>query len=178
MKKEVIEGLMSDEDFKEWKKYILKTVFELFEKDKGIEPAVIFVTPDPEKKKKYLTGFMPTGMFMVSNEGKEVLSMVVKKLCTEKPIVALAFISEAWMGSHQGQSKEEIKNMPPPSEDPDRKEIVMINFETPFSCEHQIYDIIREEGKGPSIDKKSKVETAGIEGRFAHLLAKKIKAQA
>ena len=118
--------------------------------------------------------------FFGSDDDKEVAAMMMKRFNQEAKPIATAFVSEGWMSifekdaeihDESGNYKEGIIR---PSKDPNRKEVITINFETynkkAFSC----WEILRE-GEEATLKETTfgidwEIKDSNFGGRFSGLL--------
>lgn len=120
-------------DFKEM---IIDSTQEMFKEHGGIDPTVFgLVIKDGTLHIGILGGL---GEMFVSDEGKDVAAQIIKKMSKELKPIALAFISEAWASENPGTNYDAVvdkdgnyrEGVVRPIDDPNRKEILFINFET------------------------------------------------
>lgn len=159
---------------------VTQIITESFKKDKGVNPTVFALML---KNNTLGIGILAgLGQFFTSDQGKEMAARIIKEASKELKPVALAFASEAWISEkafsdyqsvvdEDGNYREGIIR---PSEDPNRKEILMLNFETfDQECFHY-FDIIRD-GENVSLKKSIcsegwKPKKSEVKGRFMNLL--------
>lgn len=115
-----------------FKSIIKDSVEERFKEDNSVEPVAFGLVMKDDKFGIAIIGGLEA--LFVSNETKRLLPAVMEKLTTEIKPIALAFVTEAWQVianpkdvlNPDGSYKTGLSA----STHPDRKESVVINFET------------------------------------------------
>lgn len=115
-----------------------------------------------------------------SDEGKEKAAQIIRSMNKEIKPVALVFVSEGWMTTHEtseeilDENGKYISEGVRPSNNPDRKEVLMLMFETFDEESHIFFEIKRigelvelEDYKKGDWVPKSQTKPAG---RFGNLL--------
>jgi hypothetical protein len=165
-----------------FKDQITDMVTEGFIRDNGVHPILFaLVIKDGKLGITILAGMAE---LFRSDEGKEMAAKLMRQMAEHVKPVALAFVSEAWMVDYNlkngekpdildedGNYKEGIAR---PKEHPNKKEILMINFETHDRFAFHYMNIIRGKDRPELTDymledwtPKEKVE---ITGKFMNLL--------
>ena len=92
--------------------------------------------------------------FLMNDKTKEILSSLLKAtiVATEPDITCMA--TEVWY-LERDRKKVDEKNLPKPSESDDKVEGIMLAFETKDSEFVQVWKILREENKPPTLEKSS-----------------------
>jgi len=106
-----------------------------------------------------------------SNLEKDLMVDAIKKLIKLHDVVSVSLLSEAWMVT---QNKPPSGDDLPPSERPDRIEVVMISVEDAAGAHVRIWSVERGEGgKVTALTPSSKLphEAGTYRGRFVGLLA-------
>ena len=142
-----------------------------FEKDKSITPICMLLDKDNK------LAVFPT--IVNSVEDKEHLSNVlIPSAIQQTGASVLALISEAWM-SEPKKEKDALKasllenGMIKPSEDPDRKEVIILTIETIASSKMIMWSIIREENEEPRLELNASLDKdVELRGRYSNLLTK------
>lgn len=168
------------EHLAKFKTDIKEMVKDAVEKDGGLDPVVFALVLSGDKIGiAVLTGL---GELFTSDEGKDVAAMAMKELSNQIKPVAIAFASEAWASAksfddytsvidEDGNYREGVIR---PVDDPNRKEILFINWETFDQEASDTWDMIRNNGK---LELKESITTDWVpkgelnkEGRFANIL--------
>ena len=143
---------MSDKinNIEEWRDDIIDTMKTLFKQDGFLTPVVLFVEQKVNEPEKGLDmGIIPINDLLKDQDTKDKLHDVVVHMCTEKDIVALMFITEAWMVSKEKGDEEADFTSIIPSESKDKVE-----------------------GDIPTLENERSAASLG--GRFSHLLSHSI----
>ena len=99
---------------------------------------------------------------LTDNAAKDKFADLVTLLCTAEGSSAIAFIAESWLCKDTSAR---------PSEHPDRQEVVMLSIEMRGQpSEIWTYPIIRNGTEKPKLGKPTVIQSAGLAGRFTHLL--------
>lgn len=102
-----------------------------------------------------------------SEMSKNLSVMAVKKLFKEREVVRYIFMSEAWVAS---RPTAEAARGVVPSEDPDRKEIVMFNGEGDGQRVHAFMPIIRPEDGEATLGEITGRDFTNLQGRMTGIL--------
>jgi len=146
---------------------MLSTVSLNFDADGAVQPVVLFLHSTGDKIEM---GVVPI-ISMGTGDEKDMLSDAVKSLCKKLDVIALMFISEAYMATVDRRDVDTVvrgglSNME------NKVEVVLATFETPFSSQMYSGEIMRDKKSPYMLPFKGPSTTA--EGRFSHLLAKRL----
>jgi hypothetical protein len=122
--------------------------------------------------------------FFVTEAGKDLASEMIAKFNKEVKPLATAFITEGWMSVYDKSESDNIidedgnykKNIVRPSDDPKRKEVLNISFESYNKTAFQMWEIKRDSNNTPTLvlsntlDWESK-EKGNVRGRFSEMLS-------
>lgn len=150
--------------YEEFKNMVISGVQKNFEMDKFIAPMLFFLILDEKNEKKL--SIIPVMDFFTDSTGKDLLSLYIENECKTKKIFSYCIVSESWMAIVD--ENEDISNVIP-SKRPDRKEIVMLLFETKHNTEMMYFDIIRNEDDAKLSELQLSDGVTG-KGRFSQLL--------
>lgn len=122
------------------------------------------------KNFKVNTEIVPVNHLFNIPDNKQVVAQIIKQKCQENCVLALVFVSEAWMATKDSNNKKEITRLSKEGirNEPDRQECVIISKETLSGIEIDTYKIIEENGKR-SIE-ELKLNSKEVGGRFTNLL--------
>lgn len=122
--------------------------------------------------------------FFISESGKDLVSELMSKFNKEVKPIATAFVSEGWMSVYKKTKSDEIIDeagnyMPGvvrPSQDPKRKEVLNISFESYNKTAFQMWEIIRDDKDTPSLISANTLEwedkeKGNVKGRFSEMLS-------
>jgi len=160
---------------------IVEVVEDRFNRDKEVTPVVFGLV---QKEGKFGVAILEGLAELFSGDhGKDLAAMMMKEMAKEVKPIAIAFVCEAWATEKKISDKDDIldengKYRPGavrPSEDPNRKEILFINFETFDHEASQQWDIVKNEAgeKVLNVNIKAQWTKKGaqiIGGRFQDLL--------
>lgn len=155
---------------------IVSQAKENFLQDEGLE-SVVFVGLKAEEGIGVCV--IPAGEFMQNTQSKEALSRLMIQIGKKEPLF-ISLVTEAWIsmkglkGLTKEQALEKYQAMPP-SQDPDREEIIMCSFESENIQKMISFKILRNP---VSLEPFKEADEANrYEGRFANILKdmKKIK---
>lgn len=159
----------------------IQLVTNIFKQDKRLDPVVIgMVIKDGKPGIAILEGLAP---FFRNDQDKELAARIIKEAAKEIKPVALMFATEAWLSERKREDLDKIvdedgnykKGVTRPSEDPNRKEVLMIHLETFDKEGFHYFDIIRD-GEKVSLTKREGSEgwapkgTHMLKSRFGDLL--------
>lgn len=166
------------EQLKEFKADILKAVKARFADDKGLDPVVFGLML--HEGKPVLGIIEGLAEFFTSDENKELAAQVIKDTALKIKPLALCFVSEGWASEKpmteydavvdkDGNYREGVVR---PIDDPNRKEIILLLFETHDKEAFVQLDIIRN-GEEVSLNEVTNTDWEPKKhraGRFANLL--------
>jgi hypothetical protein len=158
-KEEAAKGMFYD--------HIVPLAQESFEHD-GKLGAMVFLFLDDGSEDKVAIAPMPAGMFMESDNKKELLSEILKEFTNVIELVAIGMFAEAWVTELNTEDPENAV----------KREAFFYSFESENLAFMKRDLIIRSEGDKNPILAHGSVEAAdGMSGRFAGLLKdmKKVK---
>jgi len=150
-----------------------------FMEDKIIHPIVFGLIIKGDKL--VMTVLSGLGELFDSDAGKEQAAQIIKSMSKELKPVALAFISEGWMSSHAVTDMDSLvdengdyhENAVRPSQDPNRKEVLMVMLET-FDEEASVFIEIKRIGELVELEDFQRTDwckkTSMFKGRFANML--------
>ena len=125
---------MLSEEHKAWAEDIMRQARGMMARDGFVTPAYFVFTPDEG------TFVVPPPDLNVDADKQKVMTAkILQKLCKEKKATLLMYVDEIWMATKKmdAESLDEALEvmdeleMPRPSEDPDRKEALMVIASTP-----------------------------------------------
>ena len=151
-----------------WKDSIKKMAIHNLNTSGYLAPVILLLIQEGDSIRQDI---LDISQALDSEKHKDMLSNIVKKICKSKKVLAMATLTEAWAA--ELKKGEDPNNTIRPRYRKDRKEIISISFETPFTTEAYMYNIIQK-GKKKEVDESSKVVTNDIGGRFANMLAKEL----
>lgn len=156
------------QELEKFENNVISTVKTMFEEDEEVAPVVFALV---RKGKDF--GFTVLGgleQLFISESGKDMAAEIIKRFSKEMKPLAIAFASEAWMS--EIPKGEELKGKP--SEDPQRKEILHIAFESYDQTAFKCWEIERKEEvslKPKDISHTWKEKNPqSLQGRFMNLL--------
>lgn len=165
-----------EEILADFKERVTNMVSEIFKEEEHFEPTVFFLAV---RDGKLGMGIMADiGKLFVNDMGKTIAAEIIKKVNEQMKPIALAFASEGWAIVKPGNEKDlkKVLKGPRPSESPDRKEILFINFET-FDKECNVgWQIVRDIIPGGELVPSKEMNTEWAKksdrfaGKFANLL--------
>lgn len=142
-------------------------------KDNGELPMIVAFLAQNEDN-KFVTLLAPNLGRLHSREDKPVFVEAVKQAIKVVKPIAVAMLTEAWVVK---QNKEEgpIDLSIPPSEQPTREEVVLIQIETYKNAYITMYDIIRTTNDGVELKLDNKISEGALDkkntdGLFSNLL--------
>ena len=154
---------------------VIKTVKALFNENGNFD-ATFYMKDSSDRLLLF-----PVNMFMRSEETKNMLANIVRKVVEEKNIDTLIFCTEAWVSNINMSDEEEkkkkldenghIKVMP--RDDPERREVIMISTECrEFGfIDFSYMEISRDfEGKATLGEIKKMNGADSMQGRFMHFI--------
>ena len=154
-------------NFQEFKDFVIEGVEVGWKNDKQIASVVFFLIAEEDATRVYI---VPVDHFFQTTFHKDVLSGVIENVCKELDVISYSVVSESWMAS---LNKEEFDADPGkvilPSEHPNRREIILMLFETRFNTETYYYEVIRDENSAVISDLKN-LPGSDLKGRFSKLL--------
>ena len=124
------------------------------------------------KGSKVDVDIVPVGHLFDTPANKNLVAQMIRQRCSQNRVLALIFITEAWVAVAHADNKEEISRITSegPSNQPDKKECVFISKETPSGIEGEFYEIVGKDGKRSLGEKMSGDGSMDIGGRFSGLL--------
>lgn len=133
---------------------------------------VVFLTQN--EKNEFVTILSPQLGIIHQEEDKEVFVHAVKEAIKVVKPIALAMICEAWVVKHSKDDKP-IDLSIPPSEQPSREEVILVQIETHRNAYITMYDIIRTTSGNIELEldeklSNSKLDKENTEGMFSNLL--------
>lgn len=136
--------------------HIVPLAQESFEHDGGISPMIFFFLDDGSDDKVAIAP-MPAGMFMESDDKKEVLAEMLKEFTNELDIVGIGMFAEAWATKmDEGKATE-------------KSEIIFYSFES----ENTVYmkrDTVNRNEKKPTLIHGRLEQDQSYSGRFVGFL--------
>ncbi len=166
------------EQLKEFKADILKAVKARFADDKGLDPVVFgLMLHEGKPALGILEGLAE---FFTSDENKELAAQIIKESTHKIKPLALCFVSEGWAAEKPSSEYDAIidkdgnyrEGVVRPVDDPNRKEIVLLMFETHDKEAFVQLNIIRN-GDDVTLDEVTNTDwepKKHRQGRFANLL--------
>jgi hypothetical protein len=153
--KEIIDWAVSMKDFAK----------KLFEQDGALAPVFFLMTADKFGKSQVVVIDVTAGMN--NEEGKDAVSVLIRKACKEMNVYAVLFISEAWIRDCKDKNDVYV----PPSQCKDRKEVIMVMLESYKKNRQWLIEIVRNGEKGkPKCGVERVLDAEMSEGRFAKFL--------
>jgi hypothetical protein len=133
---------------------------------------VVFLTQN--EKNEFVTILSPQLGIIHQEEEKEIFLHAVKEAIKAVKPIAIAMICEAWVVKH---SKDEgpIDLSIPPSQQPSKEEVILVQIETHRNAYITMYDIIRTTSGNIELEldeklSNSKLDKENTEGMFSNLL--------
>lgn len=155
-------------DIEAWYEHTAKFIKEKFD-DKGVvDPCIYGLSKEGE--------FIIFPILKMSNDAdKDMISKIFREFARSKQLVGSVFVSEGWVTVRKviAGAPCDYDTYGRPSEQPDKKEIVMLIFETYLGARQNFYEIKRDSFK-PYLVEIMK-ETSGFKsagGRFHNFLSK------
>ena len=137
---------------------------ENFSRDKEVRPVLLVIKQDAKGD----TGLVPIPLAPLMNpDGKDMVAKIIQTARMSSPAVAL--VTESWMVKKEckpGQKPEDINTDVPPSEDPDRIEVVNIMFYFGMESTMTSAEIIRPESGDPILANWKDYGDMPVRGRF------------
>jgi hypothetical protein len=154
----------------EFRQHFIETVKEgamaNFAKDKEVRPVLLSVLVKPDGEKTLVC--MSLTPFM-NPDGKDLMARFIQTARTSSPAVAM--VTESWMVKKKckpGEKlDEEIENSLPPSEDPEKIEVVSIMCYFGLEAMMIWAEIIRPENGDPILANWQDPGATALKGRFA-----------
>lgn len=167
------------EHIQQFKRNIIHAATERFKDEKGLEPVVFALVM--HEGKPALAILEGLAAFFTSDENKELAAKVIKESTSKIKPLALCFVSEGWASTKSFDQYESVvdsegnyrEGVIRPKDDPDRKEILMLIFETHNKESFVNFEILRE-GEEVTLKELSnpnwQAKKGDFKGRFANLL--------
>lgn len=167
------------EYLKEFKTNIVKAVLGMFEQDKGVQPVVFGLVI--HENKPALAVLQGLAELFDSDEGKEQAARIIREASTTIKPLALCFVSEGWISEKAFSDYESVvdkdgnyrEGVVRPADDPNRKEIIMMLFETHDKEAFVHFEMIRD-GEEVTLQERLNVDwepkKGNVKGRFMNLL--------
>ena len=157
---------------------VAELVKHKFMQDKVIHPVVFGLIIQGDKL--IMTVLAGLGELFETEEGKERAAQVIRSMSKEIKPIALVFVSEGWMSSHAtseeilDENGKYISEAVRPANNPNRKEVLMLMFET-FDEESHIFLEIKRIGELVELEDFQTGDwvpksTTKPSGRFANML--------
>lgn len=156
---------------------VLAHARELFDRDGRLLPVFfILATRNPQTKERFdepsiLLAFPQS---FDGEDDKDATATLVRETARESDALAVMFVAEAWAVMYDKMSEAEAKarcERLPPSDDPNRIEIVQAVLDHSYGTMHWRAQILREPDKPPTLAEFQMLPSEGtIQGRFASLL--------
>jgi len=142
-------------------------------KDNGEMPMVVIFLAQNEKN-EYVTMIAPQLGELYSREDKPVFVHAVKQAIKIVKPIAIAMVTEAWVVKKKKEDGP-VDLSVPPSEQPDREEVVLIQTETYKNAYITMYDIIRTTSGDIKLELDDTISDSAIgkentDGLFSNLL--------
>jgi len=142
-------------------------------KDNGELPMLVAFLAQNEKN-QFVTLLAPNLSKLHSREDKPVFVEAVKQAIKVVKPIAIAMVTEAWVVKH---SKEDgpVDLSIPPSQQPTREEVVLVQIETYKNAYIKMYDIIRTTTGSIELELDKKIsgdalDKENTDGLFSNLL--------
>jgi hypothetical protein len=133
--------------------------------DNGTEPIAFMY-----KERQNEMAIAPCGDLI---ENKDMMRVFIQGTARMMQADCLIFAMESWMVLREAKDFPDLKNIPLPSTQPDKMEMLCIQYEDHAKCETVVYEIIRGSGE-QIIDLKKKEELCQAEfhGRLVNFMKK------
>jgi hypothetical protein len=138
-----------EKEIESFRKEISENVKNMFNETGSVEPILFALTYNQGKFK--IGVLMGLERFFISDEGKEAAVLIMRKFNEETKPLAIALATEGWMSIYEKDDNPldkdgfYAKGKVRPSQDPKRKEVVNISFETYNQKAFECWEIVREE---------------------------------
>ena len=146
---------------------LIVTIEAVFAREKEIEPFAVAV--DSDDKKHFIKFDLGDG------PQKDIIFNALSSYCKDKSINKIAIVTEAWVrkvSKEEYEKNSELHRAIPPSQSPDRIEIVLLSIETIYSQSLYIWDIIRDGDNIHIVRTDSFPMSGSADGRLTGLLSK------
>lgn len=139
-----------NEELSKFKEQVTEIIRQEFEETGELHPVLFGLIINEEKLAIVVLAGL--GSLFVSESGKDAALKAMREFSKELKPVAIAFASEGWMSKYSIEQSKELLNEDGsykdpamrPELDPDRIEVLMINFETYDQDAYSYYEAIRE----------------------------------
>lgn len=168
-----------EEHLKDFKKNITKGVIDRFNDEGGLNPVVFaLILHEGKPALAILEGLAE---LFISDEGKEQAAQIIKETATTIKPLAVCFVSEGWAAEKPLSEYDSVidkdgnyrEGVVRPIDDPNRKEVLLLMFETHNKESFVQLNIIRD-GENVSLQEDTDVDWVlkkeKRKGRFANLL--------
>lgn len=153
----------SAENRHSWKNAIKETILEHLREENCLEPVVHFYYEEAKRDAVIFVGSLL--------ENRDMLRAFIKTIVHQTHPDALMFASEAWMKLQKYDKLSDVKLPHKISEEPDRIEAVIINYEDNAKSIVMTQEIVRNKQQ-EIIELKPLAETQNIGGRLANFMPK------
>jgi len=156
------------EELEKFENRVISSVKAMFEEEEEVSPVVFALVRQGKNFSLAVLGGLE--QFFISEKGKDMAAEAIKRFSKEMKPLAIAFASEGWMS--EIPKGEQLKGKP--SEDPQRKEILHITFESYNQAAFRCWKIERDEKISLKVEDISHTwkekDPQVLQGRFMNLL--------
>ena len=147
------------EEVNKFSEEVMNITKGMFNENKQINP-VVFALVYQENGRLAVAVLDGLGELFTSSEGKDMAAEVIRKVGKELKPICIAFCSEAWASHYGGMDRSKVvdengdfrEGIPAPSEDPNRREVLMIHIETFEKESFTYWNIEKENGSRVLVD--------------------------
>ena len=159
---------MTDQEIiQEFRERVTYTVENLFNEQKEVRQVLFGVRREGDNVAMIV--FDGLSALFSNPLTKRIARVAIAEFITKVNPLAIAFVSEGWSVEAQSEKLDV-----PPSEHPDKKEILYINFETQNDEAYYVWKIIRDSENNPTLEEMIKDswrrKSFKVQGNFTHLM--------